>query len=145
MEATWGGRELPVLEAVIGQIDLLPLTSQWPDARDIASITGLALADVGAALAALDDVYITLMKTVGVSSRYVTAVTPEARRAVGQWPTAESLIEQLATRIGEAAEREADPERKGRLQAVARGLGGVASEIAVNVASAFIERSAPHL
>jgi hypothetical protein len=36
--------------------------------------------------------------------------------------TGESLVEQLAARIGEAAERDTDQDRKGRLQAVARGL-----------------------
>ena len=34
----------------------------------------------------------------------------EAGRAVGQWPTGESLIIQFVERLGAAVEREADPE-----------------------------------
>jgi hypothetical protein len=78
------------------------------------------------------------------SGWHVTAVTADARRTAGHWPSGEALIDQIAARIAEAAEREPDPERKGRLQAVARGLGGAAKQIAVNVASAYLERGAHH-
>ena len=143
MDATWGHRELPVLEAVISALDIAPVTSEWPDAADIAAKTGLSLSDVGAALQALNDHYITLVKPLTLPDWHVTAVTQDARRAVGQWPSGESFVEQLAAGIGEAAEREADPERKGRLQAVARGLAGAARQIAVNVASTYLERGLP--
>jgi len=144
MDATWESRELPVLEAIIRDLDKVPVTEAWPDAADIAVKTGLDLSDVGAALLALDGQYLTLVRNLTLSSWHVTAVTPGGRRAVGQWPSAESLVEQLAARINEVAEREADQERRGRLQAVARGLVGVAKEIAVNVASAYLERGLPH-
>jgi hypothetical protein len=58
-----------------------------------------------------------------------------AWRAVGQWPTGESLIERLAAGIAEAAETEPDPERKRTFKMVARELGGMTKAIAVNVAS----------
>lgn len=144
MDATWGRRDLPVLEAIISDLDMVPVGGGWPDGADIAAKTGLSLGDVGAALQALDGNYITLIRSGGVGDWHVTAVSQDARRAVGQWPSGESLIEQLAARIGEAAERETDQERKGRLQAVARGLAGAAKQIAVNVASAYLERGLPH-
>jgi hypothetical protein len=50
----------------------------------------------------------------------------------------ESLIEPLAAGIAEAADQEADPERKRRLAVVARELGGMAKAIAVNVASQML-------
>jgi len=78
------------------------------------------------------------------SSWDVTSVTPAGRRAVGQWPTGERLIEQLASGISRAAEQESDPERKRRLLMVARGLGGAAKAIAVNVASSILEQHLPH-
>jgi hypothetical protein len=145
MEATWTRRELPVLEAVIKGLDLVPVGGGWPDGADIATATGLSLADVGAALLALDGHYITLVRSGSAGDWHATAVTPDARHAAGQWPDAESLVDQLAARISEAAERETDQDRKARLQAVARGLAGVAKGIAVNVASAWLERSGIHL
>lgn len=144
MDATWARRELPVLEAIISDLDKVPEGGGWPDGGDIAARTGLDLGDIGAALLALDGCYITLVRSGGAASWHVTAVTADARRAAGQWPTAEGLVEQLAARIGEAAEQETDQERKGRLQAVARGLAGAAKGVAVNVVSAYLERVLPH-
>jgi hypothetical protein len=66
-----------------------------------------------------------------------------ARRAVGQWPTAESLIEKLAAGIAQAAEHESDPERKGKLMAVARGLGSFARDVAVSVAAQTLGQHVP--
>lgn len=144
MDATWGRRELPVLEAIISDFDMIPMGGRWPDGADVAARTGLSLADVGAALLALDGHYVTLVRSGSPSDWHVTAVTPDARRAAGQWPTAEGLVEQLAARISEAAELETDQERKGRLQAVGRGLAGAAKTVAVNVASAYLEHALPH-
>ena len=145
MDSTWGSRELPVLEAVIADFDRVPEGGGWPDGEDIAASTGLPVADVGAALLALDGQYLTVVRSGTAGSWHITAVTPDARRAVGQWPSAENLVEQLAARIGEAAERETDQDRKGKLQAVARGLAGVAKGIAINVASSLIEHPPLHL
>jgi hypothetical protein len=54
---------------------------------------------------------------------HVTAVTREALRAAGQWPTGETLVEQLAVRISEAAEGETDPDRKGGFRRLPAGSG----------------------
>ena len=75
---------------------------------------------------------------------FVTGVASAARREVGQWPTGESFIERLAGRIAEAAEQEADPERKQRLRAVASELGGAAKAIAINLASQMLGTQLPH-
>ena len=144
MDATWARRELPVLEAIISDLDQAPVTGAWPDAHDIAASSSLSLDEVGAALLALDGHYITLVRPLALSDWHVTAVTADARRAAGQWPNAEGLVEQLAARISEAAEQETDQERKGRLQAVGRGLAGTAKGVAVNVVSAYLEHVLPH-
>lgn len=44
----------------------------------------------------------------------------------------------------QAVEKEADPERRRRLLAVARELGGAAKSIAINVASEILEHRLPH-
>src|SRR5262249_701901 len=51
---------------------------------------------------------------------YVFKVTPEARRAVGQWPTAEALAGRLAEELAAAARQETDGERQGLLTYAAR-------------------------
>ncbi len=144
MEDTWASRDLPVLDAVVRQVDELLPVSKSPDASDIAASTGLPLSDVITALNALDGEYIALHRSLDPSGWYITAVTPRARREVGQWPTGESLIERLATGLSQAAEQEKDPEQKRKLLAVARELGGAAKTIAVNVASEMLEHRLPH-
>lgn len=138
-------RDLPVLDAVVSHMDEINKTGGFPDGADIARSIGLGTLDVAAALDALESEYLTLQRTSGdPSGWFVTGVTSAARRAVGQWPTGESLIERLAGGIAEAAEREADPERKRRLLAVAREFGGAVKAIAVNVASDMLEHRLPH-
>jgi len=68
-------------------------------------------------------------------------VTDEARQAVGQWPSPQVWVERLIQALLEAAEREPDPERKGRLRALAEGLGGFARDVAVGVLSGGITQS----
>ena len=70
-----------------------------------------------------------------------TGVTDAARRAVGQWPSPEVWVERLVQALHEAAEREPDPERRGRLRAMAEGLGGFARDVAVGVLSGGITQS----
>ena len=71
----------------------------------------------------------------------VEGVTPEARQAVGQWPSPDVWVERMVQALHEAAEREPDPEKKGRLHAMAEGLGGFARDVAVGVLSGGITQS----
>lgn len=80
----------------------------------------------------------------GIDCQCLDGVTAEARRVVGQWPTGESLVDQLASGIAQAAEQEADPEQKSRLRSVASGLASAAKTIAINVASEILEHRLPH-
>ena len=117
-----------MLDATVALVEEADL----PEVADIADRTGLVAADVARALKAMDGVYVDLQMTMGDSARwYVRSVSPEARRAVGQWPTAESLIGQLVAGLEAAAEREDDLERRGRLRQAASLLGGAARDIAV--------------
>jgi hypothetical protein len=79
-----------------------------------------------------------------IGTQVLEGVTPAARRVVGQWPTAENLIDRLASGIAQSAEEETDPERKRRLRELARELGGAAKSIAINVVSEVIEHRLPH-
>jgi hypothetical protein len=68
-------------------------------------------------------------------------ITDEARQAVGQWPSPQVWVDRLVQALHEAAEREPDPERKGRLRAMAEGLGGFARDVAVGVLSGGITQT----
>jgi hypothetical protein len=71
----------------------------------------------------------------------VMGVTDEARQVVGQWPSPELWVDRLVQALREAAEQESDPERRGRLRAMAEGLGGFARDVAVGVLSGGITQS----
>lgn len=119
---TWAVRDLPVLDATVALLE----QSYMVTVTDIAAATGLDAAVVARALETLDPVYVDFRKTTtGGDPRfwYVFKVTPEARRAVGQWPTAEALASSLAAELAAAAQHETDGERQGLLAYAARLVG----------------------
>jgi hypothetical protein len=130
---TWAARDLPVLDATVGLLE----QSYMVTVTDIAARTGLEAPAVAQALEALDPVYVDFRKTTtGGDPRfwYVFKVTPEARRAVGQWPTAEALAGRLADELTAAARQEADGERQGLLAYAARLVGDTLREATVRAA-----------
>jgi hypothetical protein len=130
---TWAVRDLPVLDATVGLLE----QSYMVTVTDIAARTGFDPSVVAQALEALDPVYVDFRKTTtGGDPRfwYVFKVTPEARRAVGQWPTAEALASRLAEELSAAARQEADAERQGLLAYAARLVGDTLREATVRAA-----------
>ncbi|MGH3304376.1 MAG: hypothetical protein ACRDOK_22395, partial [Streptosporangiaceae bacterium] len=133
MRDTWAARDLPVLDAAIALLE----QSFMVTVTDIAARTDLAPSVVAVALDALDPVYVDFRKTTtGGDPRfwYVFKVTPEARRAVGQWPTAESLAGRLADELAAAARDEPDAERQGLLTYAARLVGDTLRDATVRAA-----------
>ena len=136
MDYTWGPREMPVLDAVVTLLE----QSYMVTVSDIADRTGLELAEVARSLDALDPTYVDFRKTeTGGDPRfwYVLKVTPEARQAVGQWPTAEGLIDRLAKAFRDAADTEDDPERHYQLRQAAGLLESGIRDIAIQLATAI--------
>ena len=141
LDDTWGPRDIPVLRAVV---ELLG-HSYMVTVSDIAQQTGLQQAEVARSLDAMDPTYVDFRKTETGGDPtfwYVLKVTPQARQAVGQWPTAEGLIDRLAQAFRDAAEREEDPERLYQLRQAAGLLGGGIRDIAVAVAAGITGPSA---
>jgi hypothetical protein len=136
MDETWLSRDLRVLDAVVELLEDQDLVQ--PDA--VAARTGLDSREILRALHALDGTYVRLHRD--MSGGFVDGVTPEARRAVGQWPSGESLIRQIADGLAAAAEKETDPEQKSRLRQAAALLGGAARDIAIGIAERYAERMA---
>jgi hypothetical protein len=105
---------------------------------DIGERTGLDLAEVARSLDAMDPTFVDFRKTeTGGDPRfwYVNRVTPEARQAVGQWPTAEGLIDRLVEAFSDAADHEQDAERHYQLRQAAGLLGETVHDVAVRVAA----------
>jgi hypothetical protein len=139
---TWQTRELPVLTAVV---ELLA-NSYMVTVSDIAGRTGLTLTEVSRSLDALCPEYVDYRKTItGGDPRfwYVHTVTPEARRAAGQWPTPEGLVARFAAGFTAAAEREDDPHQQRRLTEIAQLLDGPLRDIAVRIAAGMLGAAEP--
>lgn len=141
MDSTWVSRDLPVLNAMVKYLDDAAGASM-PELRDIAEITELEVVEVGkAALALESDGLVELGKTSGGHGTwYVRRVAGEARRLVGQWPSAEQFVDEVAQRLQAAADEEPDPERRGRLRELASSAGDVARSVFVDVTASVISR-----
>jgi predicted transcriptional regulator len=137
VEDTWKARDLPVLGAVVALLE----SSYMVTVSDIAGRTGLDQAEVARSLDALHPTHVDYRKTeTGGDSRfwYVLKVTPEGRRAVGQWPTAESLVDHLVRAFRDAASTEQDTERQYQLSQAAGLIGETLRDVAVQAAAAIV-------
>lgn len=141
MESTWERRDLPVLDAIVRYFDEHD-GPEIPDVGTFVKLTGMDAGQVGRAVRALSPRFVKTGAALGgLMDVAIMGVTDEARQAVGQWPSPEVWVERLVQALREAAEREPDPERRGRLRAMAEGLGGFARDVAVGVLSGGITQS----
>jgi hypothetical protein len=135
MEDTWWTRDLPVLDAAV----TLFQSEDFVEVGDLARATGFEPGDVAQALRDMEGVFVGKIQGMGEMERWcITEVTPEARRAVGQWPTPENVVARLAEAFTAAAEHEPDPERKSKLRAVGSWLADTGKGIATQVISTVI-------
>lgn len=134
---TWADRDLPVLDATVGLLE----HSYMVTVTDIAAKTALDPSVVAQALDALDPVYVDFRKTTtggDPSFWYVFKVTPEARRVVGQWPTAEALATRLADELAAAAREAGNGDYQGLLAYAARLIGDTLRDATVRAAAAVL-------
>ena len=140
MESTWESRELPVLDAAVRYLDE-HAGQMFPRVHELAEMTGLPEEDVYRALVALEGSFVGLRKYMGpIRLTAVQEVYSEARTAVGQWPTPESLADRLVQAMAAAAEREPDEEKRGRLRSTASWLGSAGRDVLVDVTAAVVNR-----
>lgn len=139
MEDTWFSRDLPVLDAAVRLKEEDP--SRIPMSKDLADATGLPRDDVRRALGALRGSY--LEADWELSGDYaVRGIRPEARRAVGQWPTPENVADRLLAALEQAAEETGDEEQQGRFQRAADSLKGLGRDVLPEVIANVITRGA---
>jgi hypothetical protein len=137
VDDTWAARDLPVLAATVTLLE----ESYMVTVSDIAAKTGLDEHAVARALETLDPVFVDFRKTTTGGDPtfwYVLKATPAARQAVGQWPTAESLVSALASQLSAAARAEQDAERKGLLTYAARLIGDTLRDATVRAAESVL-------
>jgi hypothetical protein len=103
--STWETRELPVLSFLVEHFD--DSEAYRRNAEQIAEAAELSVDEVQRALRSLYEAsppYIDGITVAGPSYPiFVTSVSERARRAVGQWPTPETLAERIVAALHEAA------------------------------------------
>ena len=138
MESTWESRDLPVLDAVVRFLEE-EFDGEYPRAQMFADRLGMDLQQVARAVMALAPTYLVVAPSLGgPESLGIDGVTDEARRKVGQWPTAEAFVDRLADALLKAAAQEHDPVRRNRLRSTAEALGGAVREVAIQAAGSFL-------
>ena len=137
MEDTWWSRDLPVLDAAVQLFQ----EQDFVEAGELARATGFDVKDVARALRDMQGHYVGQIQSMGDMDRWcITEVTPEARRAVGQWPTPENVVDRLAEAFTAAAEHEPDTERRSKL----REVGGFLAETGKDFAAEIVAKVIAH-
>lgn len=95
--------------------------------------------DVAQALLDMRHEYVSEIQSMGPKDQWcISGVTPEARHAVGQWPTPENVVDRLAEAFATAAEEEQDSERRSKLRAVGSFLGESGRDLAAEIVAKVI-------
>jgi hypothetical protein len=134
---TWFSRDLPVLDAVVRLRDEIDRSLVLTGAH-IVEGTGFSDDDVIGALIRLSPTYIDV--TVGLDSPNgwnIMRIHPTARTAVGQWPSAETMLETVLTGLREAADSEPDPEQRSKLKSTVAWMDGAGKDIVIGVMAAI--------
>jgi hypothetical protein len=133
---TWTKRDLPILVEALRRVDG---GDPFPQLEDIRAAVGLTVDEMRAGVAALDGAdppYLEFRLTMAGPARVggrVARVFERTRRELGAWPTPESIVREIVSRLDEAAEAEPEPETKSRLRAAGDVIGSIAREILVDV------------
>lgn len=139
VETTWDTRDFRVLEAIVEITDRGDTNSVT--AERIASHTGLDDTTVQAALRALsseDPPFFTAQGSWGGGILRASNPTGHARRAVGAWPNAESLANQLIAKIESAAAGESDEGKRSKLNQLAGFFATGGRDLLVDIAAKAI-------
>ncbi|GAA1822070.1 hypothetical protein HC028_23170 [Planosporangium flavigriseum] len=145
VNSTWEDRDLPVLRAIVEKWDE-GVNTVTP--AGIAARTGLPEDVVQRALLALDredPPFFTPVDGSTLVGKHISGVkepTGHARRTVGTWPTPEALADRLVQALAQAADNEPDEEKRGWLKKTAAWFGSAGRDVAVDIASSVVTKSA---
>jgi hypothetical protein len=132
VESTWESRDLPVLNAIVRYFEE-EFDGVYPSAQTFADRLGMDPQQVAKAVTALAPTYLVIAPSLGgPESLSIDDVTDAARRAVGQWPSPDSVVERIARALLDAADREPDEQKRSRLRTLGEGLLGFGKDVAAN-------------
>lgn len=140
LDETWLATDLPVLEAVI---TLLDDGTRTVEPRDVARATALDAMTVDRAMNRLDGEYLVLSRERIQGSSGIlgaTAATAAARRAVGQWPSGDSLADRVLAELEERLDATTNEDERTRLVKARDALVGMGRDLLVDVTAAAITR-----
>jgi hypothetical protein len=148
VEDTWFSRDLPVLESLVRGVDKMRSNGEFPTLRRAAEDTGLTPDEVLDAAHALSEAgYVVLgggFAGVDSGGFFATAVSADARREVGAWPTADNLAQRLLDSIqAQADDATTPPERRSVARKVLDAVGTAGRGAAQEVISVAICLSHP--
>jgi hypothetical protein len=143
VDDTWTAYELPVLTYLVERFE--SADTHDVQVAEIAQALNLTPVEVGRSLRKLADAAPPYVKVYAPAAELrdpdtVYDVTERARRAVGQWPTPESVADRLVAVLTDAAERVPDEEKRGLLRRTAVWLGGAGRDFAVEIGAAVVSR-----
>jgi DNA-binding Lrp family transcriptional regulator len=142
LQDTWTSRDLPVLREAAR---LLDSATGWARFSQLADATRLSLAEVEAAVSALEsDGYITARRVWPREASRVGSLSAEARRQVGLWPTPESALDRMIAALEAiAANVDEDEDTRSRARKILDGLTGAGREVGIAVVGAAISGQIP--
>jgi predicted transcriptional regulator len=130
---TWANRDLPVLKAIVKifELDGAPIS--------VTAICHQARLDKDTVQRAIQALYAEpylqregRMTAANGGVVYAGAPTGDALRAVGNWPTPESLIDRLASALEKAGDDNDRPtEERSKLRNLALGMRGFGYQVAI--------------
>ncbi|MFI6534201.1 hypothetical protein ACIBHY_17200 [Nonomuraea sp. NPDC050547] len=122
MTNIWYERDLPVLQAIVLLKDESP---GQPISRErVVEATAMDPDTVRRALYSLmDEPYLETDGSLNDNHEYVKKVLGNGKRAAEFWPTPDNVAELLRDALLQAADREPDEEKRGKLRALGAWLG----------------------
>lgn len=137
MTDTWHQRDLPVLQAIVQLKDENP--GQPISREQVEQATGLDSETVRRAVYSLhDEPYIETGGSLVDLHEYIKRATGDGKRAAEFWPTPDKLADLLRDAILQAAEREADPEKRSKLKALGDWLAGGGKDVVSGTISGLL-------
>jgi hypothetical protein len=137
----WITRDLPVLRHVAHLVEVDRADEVRPEG--VAEQLGIDEDDALHSLIALHDAaYIDGLRSDTFGGKYIlaTGLTERGRRAVGLWPSGES-VDALVDALRQAEEATDDPEERGALRKAASAVLGVGRDVMTDVMGAVIAKS----
>lgn len=140
LEDMWTSRDFPVLVAVAKVLDRGD--SRNIQASQVCEATGLSQVQVFAAFDALVPGYVGGKAADSMGGRqdvFFRGLTERGRRAVGLWPSGET-VDALMEALRQAEASTDDPEEKGAIRRAAGALMGVGRDVMTDVMAAVISK-----